>query len=133
MKPKEAFRRREFLKKAVQAATVGGLNRRGSCLAGVFRGQAIRAFPLYLLAGGIVQAENVTMRKTTIVEPAIESGSREEWLDLDPISAVEVISEDPNFPIESALAANGRGGWRAAEKGVQIVRIVFDRPTPLHL
>jgi hypothetical protein len=32
---------------------------------------------------------------------------------------VEVTSEDPNFPIESALAASQGPGWRAAEPGEQ--------------
>jgi len=31
-------------------------------------------------------------------------------------------SEDPNFPIESALVSGTGPGWRAAEKGKQIVR-----------
>ena len=70
------------------------------------------------------------MRKT--IRPAGESGpnSRQEWLDLEGISVVEVTSEDPNFPIESAFAGKG-GGWRAADKGEQVIRIVFDRPTRL--
>jgi hypothetical protein len=70
------------------------------------------------------------MRK--MIRHAVESdaNSQPEWLDLEGISAVEVTSEDPNFPIESAFAGDGRG-WRAADKGVQIIRIVFDRPTPL--
>jgi hypothetical protein len=72
------------------------------------------------------------MRKTRIGTPTIESGSKseEEWLDLEAASAVEVTSEDPNFPIESVLAARGPG-WRAAEKGEQMIRLVFDEPIPL--
>jgi uncharacterized protein (DUF736 family) len=54
-----------------------------------------------------------------------------EWLDLEEIARVEVTSEDPNFPIEAALAAREGPGWRAAEKGKQIIRIVFDNPTTL--
>jgi hypothetical protein len=57
--------------------------------------------------------------------------SQEEWLDLEEVATVEVTSEDPNFPIESALAARESPGWRAAERGKQIVRIVFDKPRPL--
>jgi hypothetical protein len=70
------------------------------------------------------------MRKT--IRHAVESdaSSQPEWLDLEGISAVEVTSEDPNFPIESAFAGDGRG-WRAADKGTQVIRIVFDRPTRL--
>jgi hypothetical protein len=70
------------------------------------------------------------MRKT--IRNTVESGanSQPEWLDLEGISAVEVTSEDPNFPIESAFAGGGRG-WRAADQGKQVIRIVFDEPTRL--
>jgi hypothetical protein len=55
------------------------------------------------------------------------------WLDLEHIAEVEVTSEDPNFPIESALALQTAGqGWRAAEPGEQLVRIVFEAPTAVH-
>ena len=55
-----------------------------------------------------------------------------EWLDLERMATVEVTSENPNFPIESALAGTKGAGWRAAEPGDQIIRIVFDSPRPLH-
>jgi hypothetical protein len=66
------------------------------------------------------------MRKKVIKSGAINPRphSQEKWLDLEEIARVEVTSEDPNFPIESALA-HGEGGWRAAEKGTQIIRIVL--------
>jgi hypothetical protein len=54
--------------------------------------------------------------------------SQEEWLDLEDVARVEVTSEDLNFPIEAALAAGKESGWRAAKKGTQIIRIVFDEP-----
>jgi hypothetical protein len=57
--------------------------------------------------------------------------SQGEWLDLENIARVEVTSEDPHFPIESALTADGELSWRAAEKGEQIIRIVFDTPRTL--
>jgi hypothetical protein len=44
---------------------------------------------------------------------------------------VEVTSEDPHFPIESALASGKGPGWRAADKGKQIIRIIFDEPRSL--
>src|SRR6516225_9908505 len=63
------------------------------------------------------------MRKTRISTAALESSSKseKEWLDLEAASVVEVTSEDPNYPIEFALAARGPG-WRAAVKGEQIIR-----------
>ncbi len=57
--------------------------------------------------------------------------SQGEWLDLEEIASVEVTSEDPNFPIESALGARQGRGWRAANPGKQTIRIVFDTPRPL--
>jgi len=57
--------------------------------------------------------------------------SQGEWLDLEEIATVEVTSEDPNFPIESALGASPGPGWRAAEPGKQTIRIVLDNPRTL--
>jgi hypothetical protein len=36
-------------------------------------------------------------------------------LELEQLAKVEVTSEDPNFPIESALVSGTGPGWRAAE------------------
>jgi hypothetical protein len=73
------------------------------------------------------------MRKTIInsdtVDPQLRS--QEKWLDLEELATVEVTSEDPHFPIESALTAKGGPGWRAAERGKQGIRIVLDKPRPL--
>jgi hypothetical protein len=49
------------------------------------------------------------------------------WLDLETQAAVEVTSEDEDSPIESALRTGG-AGWRAAEPGPQIIRLIFNRP-----
>jgi uncharacterized protein (DUF736 family) len=54
------------------------------------------------------------------------------WLDLDQIATVEVTSEDPSFPIESAFSPNRGRGWRASQKGEQQIRIIFDEPISLH-
>jgi hypothetical protein len=75
------------------------------------------------------------MRKKVIHSGAInpQSHIQEQWLDLEDIARAEVTSEDPNFPIEAALVAGEeRPGWRAAEKGEQIIRIIFDTPRTLH-
>ena len=58
--------------------------------------------------------------------------SEQGWLDLDQIATVEVTSEDPSFPVESAFRANEGPGWRASEKGEQRIRIIFDEPMSLH-
>jgi hypothetical protein len=73
------------------------------------------------------------MRKTRIDRKKTElsSCSQEEWFDLEAIAVVEVTSEGPDFPIESAFAWQSGRGWRATENGEQTIRIVFDKPTPL--
>src|SRR6266436_6206662 len=71
------------------------------------------------------------MLKKLINSDTIRPHSQEEWLDLEEIARVEVTSENPNFPIEAALAAGEGSGWRAAKKGKQIIRIVLDNPRTL--
>ena len=73
------------------------------------------------------------MRKSVIDKVTIhpEQRSEQEWLELEQMAQVEVTSEDPNFPIESALASGKGPGWRAAEKGTQSIRIIFDKPRAL--
>jgi hypothetical protein len=73
------------------------------------------------------------MRKTIIHSSHSQGESQAEgaWLNLEPIARVEVTSEHSNFPMESALAGERGSGWRAAETGQQILRIVFDTPRTL--
>lgn len=54
------------------------------------------------------------------------------WLDLEPLVEVEITSEDPTHPIESALLPEDGRGWRAAGPGAQTIRLVFDPPQGLH-
>ena len=55
----------------------------------------------------------------------------EEWLELKRIAKAEITSEDPKFPIESALSFGKGSGWRAATIGTQVIRLIFDEPTDL--
>ena len=63
-------------------------------------------------------------------EPGGESGQG--WLDLEQIATVEVTSEDPGFPIEYAFGFSDGPGWRASQGGEQQIRIIFDKPVPVH-
>jgi hypothetical protein len=54
-----------------------------------------------------------------------------EWLDVERLAQVELTSEDPAHPIESALTPGTGLGWRAAEPGQQIIRLLFDKPLRL--
>ena len=70
------------------------------------------------------------MRKTRIDSTKLDKSARahEGWLDLDKIAEVAVTSEDPERPIESALAFGASSGWRAGEKGEQTIQLIFDPP-----
>ena len=71
------------------------------------------------------------MRKR-IATPTPETAHvQEDWLDLERAATVEVTSEDKDFPIESSLSIEPRQGWRAAQPGVQTIRLVFDEPQEL--
>ncbi|OGP98534.1 MAG: hypothetical protein A2Z51_09860 [Deltaproteobacteria bacterium RBG_19FT_COMBO_52_11] len=59
--------------------------------------------------------------------PAAEPG----WLDLDLLAQVEITSEDADYPIESALIPGTGLGWRAAQPGEQLIRLLFDEPLRL--
>lgn len=57
--------------------------------------------------------------------------SEEAWLDLEELAEIEATSEDPSFPLESAMIYGTGPGWRAAQKGEQTIRILFDSPMRL--
>ena len=61
------------------------------------------------------------------------AGADEHWLDLDGLAEVEVTSEDIAHPIESALLLRPQSelGWKAAEPGLQILRLLFPQPQPI--
>jgi hypothetical protein len=68
------------------------------------------------------------MRKRIIAtgRTAANSEPGPKWMDLGEMATVEVTSEDPAFPIESAFGVGAGPGWRAAEKGEQQIRLIFD-------
>jgi hypothetical protein len=72
------------------------------------------------------------MRKT-ITEPVSENIARSDqsWLDLERLTQVEITSEHPTYPVESALIPGRGPGWRANRPGEQTIRIIFDEPQSL--
>lgn len=74
------------------------------------------------------------MRKE-IISPAgpEEQPLQSRWLDVEHLARVEISSEDPHHPIESALRAGaGAGsGWLASQTGPQPHRLIFDEPVRL--
>jgi len=72
------------------------------------------------------------MRKR-IIEP-VQQGTvptDQEWLNVDELAEVEITSEDPAHPIESALLPDRDSGWRAARSGKQTIRLLFTQPQRL--
>ncbi len=69
------------------------------------------------------------MRKQ-LIEPGSRTGAPvdRQWLDLEHLAQVELTSEEPAFPIESALTPDDAPGWRAAQAGPQVIRLLFDTP-----
>ena len=72
------------------------------------------------------------MRKR-LIQPATPGSSapEENWLDIDSLAQVELTSEDPAHPIESALLPGTATGWRAGQPGEQTIRFIFDKPERL--
>jgi hypothetical protein len=83
-----------------------------------------------------MQPERPVLRKTvgSPEEPARQSprGPLERgWLDLAGLARIEISSEAPDHPIESALTEEHGPGWRAMSPGRQRLRILFDEPRPI--
>jgi hypothetical protein len=56
----------------------------------------------------------------------------EHWLNLESVAEIEITSEDPEHPIDSAIGAEDHGdGWHAFNPGEQIIRICFHQPQKL--
>lgn len=73
------------------------------------------------------------MRKR-IIASEVESSppTGEDWLDLEDLAEVEITSEDPAHPVESALLGGATAGWRALGPGEQTIRLLFEPPLTLH-
>jgi hypothetical protein len=72
------------------------------------------------------------MRKRLITSPPPNARHLDEgWLDLDAIAAVEVTSEEKEYLVDSALISGDARGWRAADSGIQTIRLIFDNPQRL--
>ncbi len=73
------------------------------------------------------------MRKKIMgpVPDSTSPASQEGWLDLARLAQVELTSEDAAYPIESAVGPGLGPGWRAAQPGEQVIRILFNEPQRL--
>ncbi len=69
-----------------------------------------------------------SMRKI-IKRDETESGpDKGPWLDISAIAQVEVSSENPLYPVESAFGDGDKRGWRASGPGKQTIGLLFDEP-----
>jgi hypothetical protein len=71
------------------------------------------------------------MRKHIIAPESSLPEISEQRLNLEEIARVEVSSEDPQYPIESAFEQRESRGWRASRPGEQTIRLLFDEPEDL--
>ena len=72
------------------------------------------------------------MRKRIIDSaPQKDLTSDHNWLDIEKLAAVEVTSENDEFPVEFALLPGKASGWRASDPGEQLIRLLFDSPQRL--
>jgi hypothetical protein len=72
------------------------------------------------------------MRKRLITPISQDAPHLDEgWLELDHAAAVEVTSEDKDYPVEAALVSGEMRGWRAGSPGIQTIRLIFDEPQRL--
>jgi hypothetical protein len=71
------------------------------------------------------------MQKRMIKPVAQDEDTGSTWLNLEDMTQVEFTSEDPSHPVEDALLTGSGAGWRAAEPGVQSIRLLFHQPQRL--
>ena len=57
--------------------------------------------------------------------------AHEQWRSLGDSVEVELMSEDPEWPIEHALLDHKSSGWRAAAAGAQTISLVWREPTTI--
>src|SRR5919108_702512 len=81
---------------------------------------------------GLAPQKGTTMRKQIMQHTSDASVLSPPWLEVALLAHVELTSEDPAYPIDAALLPHTPPGWRAAQPGAQVIRLVFDRPQSLH-
>lgn len=71
----------------------------------------------------------VNMRKRIVPHELADSLPAEpDWLGMESSAQAEVTSEDPAYPLESALGISAGPGWQASIAGPQTIRLLFDHP-----
>ena len=74
-------------------------------------------------------SKGILMRKKLINESETNMSKPEsDYLDIEQLAQVEISSECSDYPIEFALLAGSNVGWKAADAGNQVIRLIFDEP-----
>ena len=68
------------------------------------------------------------IKRVVSAESLAPAPAEPDWLSAEMFAQAEVTSEDPAFPLESALGLADGPGWQAAAPGPQTIRLIFDRP-----
>lgn len=71
------------------------------------------------------------IKRVGSVESVAPLPAEPDWLSAEIFGQAEVTSEDPAFPLESALGLADGPGWQAAAPGPQTIRLIFDHPARL--
>jgi len=76
----------------------------------------------------IAEALMLSLMRKRLISSVKNPVPATDWLGLESAAEAEVSSEDPAFPLESALGLAPGGGWRASAPGTQSIRLLLDHP-----
>ncbi|MGA2252738.1 hypothetical protein [Terracidiphilus sp.] len=70
------------------------------------------------------------MRKApiSVIGTRSDRSGPDSWLEIEKVATAELSSEDPQHPFEQALRADTADGWKASDRGPQLIRLRFDIP-----
>lgn len=72
------------------------------------------------------------MRKSIVsIDSHKTQRQSDDGIDIEHLARLEITSENPQYPIESALIPSRAVAWHAQEPGKQTIRLVFDHPLRL--
>ena len=72
--------------------------------------------------------QSITRKRLITAVPQVGPRRDQHWFDLGTVATVEVTSETKDHPVEAALLLSETRGWRAAQPGAQLIRLLFDHP-----
>jgi hypothetical protein len=88
------------------------------------------------MAASMIKRQQTLHNMRKRITPAISKPHNPElpkWIELEQLATAEITSEDAAHPIEGALLPGSGSVWRAAQPGVQTLRLIFDSPQNVKL